>query len=53
MATFTGNIHSRNGYSSGQVTVNHVRTQAAAKQALEARYPGAFITAIRQTSSKD
>jgi len=53
MATFTGNIHNRNGYSSGQVTVSHVRTQAAAKQALEARYPGAFITAVRQTSSKD
>jgi len=53
MATFTGNLHNRNGYSSGQVTVNHVRTQAAAKQALEARYPGAFITGVRLTSSRD
>jgi hypothetical protein len=53
MATFTGNIQCRNGYSSGQVTVNLVHTQAAAKKALEARYPGAFITSVRQTSIRD
>lgn len=53
MATFTGNLHNRNGYSSGKVEVNHVRTQAQARQVLEARYPGAYITAIRQTSNRD
>lgn len=53
MATFTGNLHNRNGYSSATVTINNVRTQAAAKKALEARYPGAYITSIRQTSIRD
>ena len=53
MATFQGNIHSRNGYSSGKVEVNQVRTQAQARQVLEARYPGAYITAIRQISVRD
>ena len=53
MAIFRGNLHNGNGYKSGSVEVNMVITQAAATRALEARYPGATITALRFISNKD
>ena len=53
MATFQGQIHSRNGYTSQKVTVSGVITQSAAKNAMEARNPGAFITSVRLISNKD
>ena len=53
MATFKAQIASGNGYVSSEVTVDGVINQAAAKRALEARYPGASIRAVRITSSKN
>jgi hypothetical protein len=53
MATFKAHIANGNGYSSADVTVDNVVTQAAAKRALEARYPGASIRAVRITSRKN
>ena len=53
MATFIGHISNRNGYTSRDVTVEGVTTQAAAKRALEARYPGAVINSVRITSNKN
>lgn len=53
MATFRGNLHNGNGYKSGSVEVNMVISHSAAKRALEARYPGATISAIRMVSNKD
>ena len=53
MATFAGQIHSGNGYVSHTVKVSGVLTQAAARRLMEARNPGAKISAIRQVSSKD
>ena len=51
MATFKARIASTNGYNSQDVTVEGVITQAAAKRALEARYPGADIRHVRITSN--
>ena len=53
MSTYQGQIHSRNGYTSQKVTVSGVVTQSAAKNAMEARNPGAFITSVRLISNKD
>jgi hypothetical protein len=53
MATFKAQIANRNGYSSADVTVEGVINQDAAKRVLEARYPGAFIRAVRMTSTKN
>ena len=53
MATFAGNIHNGNGYKHHTITVSGILTQAAARRVMEARYPGAKISAIRQVSSKD
>ncbi len=51
MATFKAHIANSNGYSSQDVTVEGVVTQAAAKRALEARYPGAQIRSVRITQN--
>jgi len=53
MATFAGNIHGGNGYKSQTIQVSGIITQAAARRVMEARYPGAKISAIRQISIKD
>ena len=53
MATFKGHIHGGNGYTSHDIQVSGVVTQAAAKALIEARNPGAKITAIRMVSNKD
>ena len=53
MATFAGNVHNGNGYKSHTTQVSGVITQAAARKVMEARLPGAKISAIRQISSKD
>ncbi len=53
MATFKAHIANGNGYVSTDVTVDGVINQAAAKRALEARYPGASIRAVRITSNKN
>ena len=50
MATFKAKIANSNGYNSQDVTVEGVITQAAAKRALEARYPGAEVRHIRIAS---
>lgn len=52
MATFKANIHNGNGYTSQTVEVDGVLSQSAARRVLEARYPGAKISAVRITSSR-
>ena len=53
MATYKGQIHGGNGYTSHEIEVSGVVTQAAAKKLMEARNPGAKITAVRLVSNKD
>ncbi len=53
MSTYQGQIHSRNGWRSQKVTVSGVVTQSAAKNAMEARHPGAYITSVHIISNKD
>ena len=53
MSTFQGQIHARDGWKSQKVTVSGVVTQSAAKNAMEARHPGAYITSVRLISNKD
>ena len=53
MATFAGNIHTGNGYKGQTVEVSGVLSQSAARRVLEARYPGAKISAVRIISNKD
>ena len=53
MATFRGRIHTGNGYISQDVEVSGVISQSAAKKVMEARYPGAKISAVRIVSSRD
>ena len=51
MANFTAKIACANGYNSQDVYVEGVITQSAAKRALEARYPGAIVRAVRITQN--
>ncbi len=51
MATFAGNIHNGNGYKSQTVRVEGVITQSAARRVIEARYPGAKVSAVRIVAS--
>jgi len=53
MATFTGNIQTGNGYKFQTVEVCGITSYSTAVQVLEARYPGAKITAVRMTSNRD
>ena len=53
MATYKGHINGGNGYTSHDIEVSGVVTQAAAKALMEARNPGAKITAVRMISNKD
>ena len=53
MATYKGHINGGNGYTSHDIEVSGVVTQAAAKALMEARNPGARITAVRMISNKD
>ena len=53
MATYKATIGNCNGYTSHEVVVTGVTTQASAKRALQATHPGASIRAIRFVSTKD
>ena len=53
MATYKATIGNCNGYTSHDVEISGVTTQAAAKRAIEATHPGASIRAVRFISSKD
>ena len=53
MATFKAHIGAQNGYTSHDVQISGVVTQAAAKKALEAQNPGAVIRSVRFISNKD
>jgi len=53
MATFKATIGNCNGYTSHDVEISGVTTQAAAKRAIEATHPGASIRGVRFISSKD
>ena len=53
MATWKGYIQSMNGYRGQYIEVDAVRTASAARQRMEALYPGAKITGIHQSNGYD